>query len=146
MKLVLSVTLILTVIPAAAYGGSAAPYTKEVVEKIYAIQKSIASPKPDKAASQEERTKIWVDYNRNLFQQAGYDYDETINQVVDDMRFHRERIPKSNANDSVFGFIYVTLNMMMSDCKYYKIDCLKYFPPKTAESVKWLSENTSFSF
>lgn len=123
MKLSLALTVvILTIIPAVAISGGVAPYTKEAVEKIYAVQKSIEPPKYDKNASQEERSKRWVAYNRNLFQQAGYNYDDTIDQVVDDMRHHKERIPKTNANDSVFGFLYVTLNMMMSDCKYYKID------------------------
>ena len=146
MKLVFLVIVISLIIPSVVFSDGAAPYTKEAVDKIYSAQKSIEPPKYDKKESNEERQRRWVEYNRNFFQKAGYNYDDTINAVVNDMRYHPERIPKTNANDSVFGLIYVTLNMMMSDCKYYKMDCLKFFNSKTAESVRWLSENTKFSF
>ncbi len=145
-SIALTIFVIITLIPVVAIGGNIAPYTKDAVEKIFAVQKSIEPPKYDPNDSHEERARKWVEYNRSLFRQAGYDFDETTIQVVDDMRYHRERLPQGNANDSVFGYIYVSLNMMLSDCKYYKVDCMKLFSGKMAESVKWLSENTSFSF
>ena len=146
MRLVLVVVFVFTIIPSVAISGGAAPYTKEAMEKLNAAHKSIEPPKYDKRESKEERKRKLVEYNRNLFQKAGYNYDDTINKVVYDMRYHPESIPKTNADESVFGFIYVTINIMMSDCEYHKIDCLQFFPTKTAESVKWLAEHTDFNF
>jgi hypothetical protein len=126
--------------------GTAAPYTEEAMGKIQTALTNVEQPKYDKRESKEERARRGVDFWREAFQKAGYDYDETIDKVVYDMRYHPERIPKTNADETVFGFIYITLHMMMSDCEYFKINCLQFFPSKTAESVKWLGENTDFGF
>jgi hypothetical protein len=96
MKLVFLVIVISLIIPSVVFSDCAAPYTKEAVDKIYSAQKSIEPPKYDKKESNEERQRRWVEYNRNFFQKAGYNYDDTINAVVNDMRYHPERIPKTN--------------------------------------------------
>lgn len=146
MKLILVVLAISLMIPSVAISGGAAPYTKEAIDEIKAAQQNIEQPKYNKQDSRKERTRKFIEYYRAFFSKAGYDFDDTINKVVNDMRNQPDILSRTNADESVFGIIYVTLNMMMSDCKYYNIDCLGFFDSKTAESVRWLSENTEFSF
>ena len=81
---------------------------------------------------------------RSIYSKAGYNYDDTIIKVVDDMRHHPERIP--NNPHSVPTMICVGIHTMMSECNYVKVDCLKFFSSDTGESISWLITNTEFKF
>ena len=118
----------------------AAPYTKEAMDNISALMKNMKPDNTGKHVSQLERTKIYFEYQRKLFAKAGFDFDDTIDQVVDDLRFHRERMTTNTLNNTVAGYILMVFNMALPDCKYYQIDCIQLFRSKTAEAVKWLSE------
>jgi len=143
MKTIIFLLTILIFFTCDAFAGNPAPYTEEAYRKIESITKDNLI-EHDENLSKEERARKPVELMRSIFEQAGYDYDDTITKVVDDMRNHPERIP--NNPESVPTMIYVGIHLMMSNCDYLQVDCLKFFPSDTAESIRWLLENTEFSF
>jgi len=116
----------------------------EAVKKIETAMKTIEKPTPDNNLTREEIYIRSIDYFSKAFEQAGYSYFDTINEVADDLKNHRDRIPFNG--ESRHKLIIMLLALQKSDCQYYKVDCLKLYPPETQESVKWLYENSGWSF
>ena len=126
-----------------AFSANPAPYTEEAY-KVLESQAKKNRPIHDANVSKEEHLRKTVELFRSIYSKAGYNYDDTIIKVVDDMRHHPERIP--NNPHSVPTMICVGIHIMMSECNYVKVDCLKFFSPDTAESISWLITNTEFKF
>ncbi|MEW6416815.1 MAG: hypothetical protein AB1480_01690 [Nitrospirota bacterium] len=141
--LILVLSLLILFSYSEAFSANPAPYTEEAYKKIEAeakMNKSIY----DANLSKEENLRKTVELFRSIYSKAGYNYDDTIIKVVDDMRHHPERIP--NNPYSVPTMIYVGVHIMMSECNYVNVDCLKFFSSDTAEAIIWLIKNTEFKF
>ncbi len=74
------------------------------------------------------------------FEKAGYNYYETIEQVVDDMKNHPEKIPPL-PRMSRHEMIIMLMVLQKSSCQHDKIDCLQFYPPETRDAAQWLWEN-----
>ncbi len=122
-----------------AFGANPAPYTKEAYQTVERAEAGIQS-KWDANLSNEDNSQRYVTFWRNLFVKAGYNYDDTIIKVVDDMRHNPGIIP--NDPESVFTMVYVGLHIMFLECKHSKVECFHFFRPDSVESVKWLMINT----
>jgi hypothetical protein len=133
--------LLLLLFHSEAFSANPAPDTEEAVKKIATVAAMI-QPKYDASLSKEESLRKGVEFWRNIFEKAGYNYDDTIIKVVNDMRHHPERLPKGS--DTIFSMIYVGVHFILADCKYEKVDCLQFFRSDAAESVEWLMKNTEF--
>ena len=95
-----------------------------------------ASELPQGRVIKKEVYKKSIEYFSKAFEQAGYSYFDTINEVANDLKNHRDRIPPKG--ESRHKMIIMLMALQKKDCKYYKIDCLSLYPPETRESVKWL--------
>ena len=126
-----------------AFAGNPAPYTNEAYKKIESLCKN-NPPKESSNLEKEEILRKGVEYWRNIFSEAGYNYDDTIVKVVNDMRNNPGSLPKGP--ETIFTLIYVGMHLAMSECNYNKVDCLKYYTSDAAESISWLIKNTRFSF
>ena len=123
------------------YSGEAAPYTEEAVRKIDEAGRVLEPNQTQKNVSKEERMREAVELTRKAFRQAGYDYDATLIKVAEDLQHHPERVPKGY---SVVTIIIPMVHLMMSECEYWKMDCMKFFPPDSAEAVRVLFRITDF--
>lgn len=122
------------------------PFAKKETEAVKKIQKAIESgekPEYDENMTKEERFKGAIELFSKGFEKAGYNYFETIKRVADDIKNHPERIPPQG--ESRYKMIIQLMALQKSDCKYYKIDCLQFYPSETREAVQWLWENTGWS-
>ena len=124
------------------YAGEAAPYTKEAYEKLEEAQKIYKPSYPGKDSTLAEKQKASINMFRDLFKQAGFDFDATIRQIAKDLENKTVTIPKNGQN--VITMIIVLLSYVKSHCEYEKVDCLSFFDPKTSEAVQWLWKNTGF--
>lgn len=124
-----------------AFGANPAPYTKEVYEQ---IERAAAEDKTryDANLSKEENLRRYVESWRNIFVKVGYNYDDTIVKVVNDARKNPSVLPKEP--ESMFTMICLGLQVMLLECKHSKVDCLQFFRPDSAQSVKWLMDNTDW--
>lgn len=143
MKTIITSVILLLLFYSEAFSGNPAPYTEEAYRRIEAAAKE-TQPGYDANSSKEANLRKAVELFRTIYSKAGYNYDDTIVKVVDDMRHHPERIP--NIPYSVPTMIFVGLHFMISECDYAKVDCLKFFPSDTAEAIRWLSKNNEFKF
>jgi hypothetical protein len=126
-----------------AYCGDAAPYTEEAVKKVEAAFKQISLPKNEKNLSHEERRLKSVELMRIVYKKAGYSYDATIVQIAEDIQNHPERIPMNSI--TIANHVIAGIHVMMSECKYTEVDCLKFFDADTAKAIKTLMRITEFS-
>ncbi len=124
-----------------AIGGGAAPYTEEAYKKLDAAA-ALQKPEFDPNLSKEERTKKGIDFWRNTFEKAGYNYEATIVKIADDMKNYPDRIPKGKI--TTFNIVIIGLHFIWSHCNQDKVDCLSFFDPDTAQAVKFLMTNTEF--
>lgn len=143
MNRVLSILIFLIIIPAVAFANNAAPYTDEALQKINKAIKETPKEDPAQAESREDYHKQNVDYFTEVFAKAGYSFNETIDKVVDDMRNRPESIPADR--DTVYNKLFTLLHILMYECDYDKVDCLKFYPAKTGESIQWFRRNNGFS-
>jgi hypothetical protein len=143
MKTIIFLLTVLLFFSCEASGGNPAPYTEEAYKKIESASKNTVF-EHDENFSKEELARKNVEWERKIFEKAGYNYDDTIIKVVDDMKHTPERLPKNP--ESVPMIIFTGVHIMMSHCEYDKVDCLQFFSSDTAEAIKWLMENTDFSF
>lgn len=141
-KFILIVILLVT-LPAVALGNNAAPYTDEALQKINKAITDTPKEEPGPTVSREEFHRQNVDYFTKVFAKAGYSYSETIDKIVDDMKSNPKSIPDDR--ETVYNKIYMLLHIMMSECDSDKIDCLKFYPAKTGESIQWFLKNSGFS-
>jgi len=125
-----------------AFGGNSAPYTAEAEYKIDEAGRSIGLKKIQESTSPEERMRASVELMRSAYEAVGYNYDDTIVQIADDMQNHPERIPQKSV--TVVNHVVAGIHVMMSECDYQKIDCLRFFSASTAEAIKSLMKNTKF--
>lgn len=143
MKKIIIALICLAVFPSFAFGGNAAPYTDEALQKIFKAMSESPKEQYDKASSKEEFHKRFVEYYSKIFETAGYSFNDTIDKIVDDMKNNPEVIPKER--QSVYNKVYMLLHLIMYQCNFEKIDCLQFFPSDTKLSVQWLMENSEFS-
>ncbi len=143
MKKIIMVFALLLLFCSEAFSGNPAPYTEEAYNRIDAAAK-VTQPNYDANLPKEIILRKSVDHFRSIYSKAGYNYDDTIVKVIDDMRHHPGRIP--NTPYSVPTMIFVGLHLMISECDYAKVDCLKFFSSDTAEAISWLSKNTGIKF
>jgi hypothetical protein len=140
---VLTLSLLIAFSCLEAFCANPAPYTEEAYKTLEA-QAKMGSSVSNANVSKEDHLKKTVEIFRSIYLKAGYNFDDTIIKVADDMRYHPERIP--NNPQSVPTMICVGIHMMMSECNYAKVDCLKFFSSDTAEAINWLIRNTEFKF
>lgn len=143
MKKFIIILIILTSVPAMAFANNAAPYTEEALQRINKAITETPKEDPAQAASREEYHKKNVEFFTNVFAKAGYSFNETIDKIVDDMKNSPESIPTDR--ETVYNKIYTLLHILMYECEYDKIDCLKFYPAKTGESIQWFRKNSGFS-
>jgi hypothetical protein len=124
------------------YCGSIAPYTKEAKKNVEDATNKIDKPQFQNITSEEERMRTAIEFSRKIFDMAGYNYDETIVQLAEDVQNHPERIPWHS--NTIVEDIIVPLHIMMSECERKKIDCLKYFSIETANAIKKIVNRTGF--
>lgn len=119
-----------------SYAANPAPYTKEAENKLENAYKQSGHIKKVDQASAEEVKKLTIEKMRQVYEVAGYNYDDTIVQVANDIQNKSKYEIKNIANkSSIFAQIIMGVNMLMSDCKYFKIDCLKYFSTDAANAI-----------
>lgn len=125
------------------YAVNPAPYTKEAEKKLEDAYKQCRHlMKIDKNTSEEEIKKSTIEIMRTVYNLAGYSYDDTIIQVANDVQNKSKNEIKEISNkSSVFAQIIIGINVMMSDCKYFKVDCLKLFPTDTANAIMVIMGN-----
>ncbi len=112
--------------------------------KIENAIKSVDSPKYDKNMTDHESMKNIIEVYDKAFDLAGYNFFETINIVVEDLKIKQERILLHGK--SRHKLILLTFGMMRSDCEQKEIDCLQFFPADTRPSAKWLLGSSGFSW
>ena len=78
-----------------------------------------------------------------MFEKAGYNFTDTIDQIVDDMKNNPDVIPVDQ--HSVYNNIYIVLNVIAYECDDVGADCLQFFPSDTKKSIQWFMENNEFS-
>lgn len=137
------ILVLLAAFPAMAFGNNAAPYTDEALQKINKAITETPKEEPGKTAAREEFHRQNVEYFTKVFEKAGYSYSGTIDKIVEDMKNNPKAIPADR--ETVYNKIYMLLHILMYECETDKIDCLKFYPPKTAESVQWFIKNSGFS-
>lgn len=143
MKQIIISLVFLVILPAIAFGANPAPYTEDALQAIY---KAIHdSPKAEYPAdiSKEEFHRRFAEYYSKIFEAAGYSFNDTIDQIVDDMKNNPEAIPSDR--QSVYNNLYILLHIMMYECNSNEVDCLQFFPDETKKSIQWLIENSEFS-
>lgn len=143
MKKIIITLVFLAAIPSIAFGGNSAPYTEDALQNIVKALKDSPPKKHDKNMSKEEFYKGFVEDYSNIYKMAGYDFNDTINQIIDDMKNNPEAIPADR--QSVYNKMYILLLLMMAECIDDKVDCLQFFPPDTKESIQWFNENNGFN-
>ena len=139
----LIIILIVLATPVMAFANNAAPYTDEALQKINKAITDTPKEEPKQIVSREEFHRQNVDYFTKVFAEAGYSYSGTIDKIVDDMKNNPKSIPDDR--ETVYNKIYMLLHIMMYECEADKIDCLKFYPPKTGESIQWFLKNSGFS-
>ncbi len=125
-----------------AFGGTPAPYTAEANNKIDEAGRRIGVQQLKESTTPEERMRASVELMRDAYEAAGYNYDDTIVRIADDMQNHPERIPKNEI--TVVNHVVAGIHVMMSECDYQKIDCLRFFSASTADAIKSLINKTKF--
>ena len=125
-----------------AFGGNPAPYTAEAADKVDKAGRRIGLQKIQASTTPDERMRASVELMRSAYDAAGYNYDDTIVQIVDDMQNHPERIPQNSV--TVVNHVVAGIHVMMSECDFQKVDCLRFFSASTAEAIKSLMKNTKF--
>ncbi|MCL7489225.1 MAG: hypothetical protein M8357_13750 [Desulfobulbaceae bacterium] len=143
MKTIIIGLLLLAALPSMALGNNAAPYTEDALQKI--IDAMNASPKEEykDIISKEDFHKNLIEYFSDIYAKAGYSLNDTIEQIVDDMKNHPEVIPRDRP--SVYDEVYMLLLVLMYECKSDNVDCLQFFPRDTGDSIQWFMENNEFS-
>jgi hypothetical protein len=135
-------TIIYVCMSSLAFAGNPAPYTSEAEDKVDEAGRRIGLQKIKESTSPEERMRASVELMRSSYEAAGYNYDDTIVQIADDMLNHPERIPQNQI--TVVNHVVAGIHVMMSECNYQKVDCLRFFSASTAEAIKSLMKNTKF--
>lgn len=121
--------------------GIPAPYSNDAFEKINSAVKDNTLPNINKNLSKEERMRMQMKMVREGFSKAGYGFDDTLIKVMDDMRYHKDRVPQA---PSVAGMIIFILQGILENCKDGDFDCLEFFPPDSAEIIKSLIKGEKF--
>lgn len=121
-----AVVFIVPAIPAAAAQGPA-PCTEDADRKIDAAFKA----KPMPPASPPDHTRTAIDWLRAVYHDAGYDYDATIRQMVQDLG--DVRIPDST--EFVYGPNLWMLSALLEQCAEEGIACRACFPSELAPYV-----------
>lgn len=117
------------------------PYTEEAHKKF--VASAIAHQKQyDQSLPKEIYFESMVKDMYAIYSDAGYDFDDTIAKVRNDFEFHPERIP--NRPNSISTSVVVSMHFLVSECVAANVDCYKFFPDHTAESIKWIIENIQF--
>jgi hypothetical protein len=122
--------------------GQAAPYTQEAYGNINRVLKEYPAPTPGVNVAPIDKHKASLEYFREVFYRAGYDWDATIRAVADDVKNNSGRIPTRGEN--VATMVIVLMSYMKSHCEYDQVDCLALFDSSTSDAVKWLWRNTRF--
>lgn len=129
-----------------SYAANPAPYTQEAENKIEKAYKQCESLRKEDKDSEEDKRKLIIDKVRSVYETAGYNYDDTIIQVAKDIQTKSQYKIKNITNkSSIFVQIIMGVNMLMSDCKYFKDDCLKYFSTDTANAIKIIIGDSDYS-
>jgi len=143
MKKIIILLVMLAVAPSLVLAGNPAPYTEEALQKINKAISDTPREQNNGTVSKEEFHHSIVEYFTRTFENVGYSFSDTIDQIVDDMRNNPAAIPTDR--ETVYNKIYVLLNIMMYQCEHDQIDCLQFFPPNTQQSIQWFMENSNFS-
>ena len=143
MKKIIIILFVMAALPSIVFGGTAAPYTEDAKQKI--VKAMIDTPKKEhkEKLSKEQSHKNLVEYFSNIYEKAGFSFNDTIDKIVDDMKNDPGAIPKDR--ETVYNEIYMFLLVFMYQCKSDKVDCLQFFPSDTQESIQWFMENNDFS-
>jgi len=118
-----------------AYSGEAAPYTEEAYQAVERAFKQIGELQYPANAALAEKYKALIDYSRNAFAVAGYDYDATLRRILDDVINRRDEIPHHNP-PKIFSVHLMGLGMMMEGCYRQAVDCLAFFPRDIATAIR----------
>jgi hypothetical protein len=121
--------------------GGAAPYTEEAAAKIdaaakklFAVQAGKPSASPEGSAA--ERLRRSVEVMRQMFREAGYDYDATIVRFVDDTLNRSQPIPPR----SFMPLLVFQLGALVSQCRVDKVDCPQFFTGEAAAVIRKLAD------
>lgn len=118
----------------------AAPYTEEAAAKIDAAAKKLFAAQPSQPAappegSAAERLQRGVDLMREVYREAGYDYDATVARFLDDVMNRREIPPRSLAPMLVFQ-----LGALLGECRSQRLDCFQFFSGEAAAAIRKLAD------
>ena len=143
MKKFILFAIFLVFYPCVVIAGNGAPYTEDALQKL--IKATSETPKIiyGDNLSQEDFIQQTIEYFSKVFEKAGYSFNDTIDQIVDDMKNNPEVIPVDR--QSVYNNIYIVLNIIKYECNNDGADCLQLFPPDTQKSIQWFMENNEFS-
>jgi hypothetical protein len=77
-----------------------------------------------------ERTRITLEWFRAGYRAAGYDFDATVRQVLDD--YSQQKLGEGE----IFRGILMLIGMLTKDCEAANVDCLTLFPPDVGASIR----------
>lgn len=142
MKQIILIFMLLVFPPSIALGSNAAPYTEDAWQKI--VEATNATPKEEyeQKLSESGFHKGLVEYYSVVFEKAGYNFIDTINKIIQDMKNNPDVIPTER--QSVYNNVYILLTIMMYECNFEKDDCLQFFPEESRESLQWFIENSEY--
>jgi hypothetical protein len=115
---------------ATAQAEPAAPYSKDASD---AINKAMEQTRPTvmpKDLPTLERTRVTLEWFRAGYRAAGYDFDATVRQVLDD--YLQQRLGEGD----IFMGILMVIGMMTKDCEAAKVDCLTLFPSDVGAPIR----------
>ncbi|MFZ5799127.1 MAG: hypothetical protein ACOY3O_11975 [Thermodesulfobacteriota bacterium] len=142
MKNLFILLFLLALTPVGVWAGNPAPYTDDALQKINKAIKGTPMPEPVPETAKEDVHRQNVAYFSEVFGKAGYSFTDTIDRIVDDMKNNPKAIPEDR--ETVYNKVYVLLHILMYQCDADQVDCLGFYPAKTAESIKWFRENSGF--
>lgn len=139
-----AITMFLLVfLPSTVFGGKAAPFTEEAYENIIEVMDENPQQASDMELRGEELIKRSVAYFSGVFEEAGYSFPDTIEQLVANMQNDPALLPE--AQEGIFNNMYILLNILMFECNYDKELCVRFFPDTTQESIAWFIDNSPFN-
>jgi hypothetical protein len=141
-KILLAVVFLVATASLSLAGG-AAPYTDEALKAINKAIQDTPKEKYTKIITDNGLHKGLVQYYTLIFDKAGYGFTATIDKIVADMKNNPKAIPRDR--ETVYNKIYVVLNIMMAECESQNVDCLKFYPPETQQSIQWFMQNNDFN-
>ena len=130
ISIILSSLLFLFVLCSNVSAANPAPYTKSAGDKLNKATKSIKTPVPSVGATPTEKAKLTLNYMRQIYKKAGYNFDDSVIQFFEDSKKQ-----PGFANEAPYNqtSAYFTQGMI-----FLLLEITKKVPPDTFMSGKLL--------